>query len=270
MMKEITENITRQDVYSVVIPIVICVISWLLPLIKNTDGKFTKKWMCSFSKSDWEKYARYYLGVVSLGALFIFLCAVMLACINQLLISFLEVEIPLEILKIVLSIILIIGYLTIMIQIKYDSEKIKIVKDIKAKKIIAYFMYYVPFVCSIWVYGFSMHFSSKILNGLMFLLLFACEILSFGLLDSTKKLEYTYVILYLSNGKEEIYSTKCVKQKGNWIIAKDLEALCEVRYRREDLVQVKYFNNTETNNEDSNSGLKKPRKKAGPSPRTGN
>lgn len=269
-MKEITENITRQDVYSVVIPIVICVISWLLPLLKNADGKFTKKWMCSANKSDWDKYARYFLVVVSLGIAIYFFGAVALACINQLLIILLEIEIPLENLKTVLSIILIISYLIIMIRLKFDSEKIKIARNIKAKKIITYFMYYAPFACSIWMYGFSMLLSSKVLNGLMLLLLFACEVLAFVFLDSTKKFEYTNVVLYFSSGKEETYSTKYVRQKGNWIIAKDLEALCEVRYRREDLVQVKYFNNTETNNKDSNSGLKKPRKASGRNTRIGN
>lgn len=242
MMKELLRNITRQDVYNVIVPIAICIIGWLLPLLKSGDGKFAKKWMCDSKKSDCDKYGKYFFVIILMGIPLSLVGILFLMCIAKIAITLFGIVLSINILGKLLSLINGILIVVVMLNLKLDPKQFVVIRLKRFQKAIGYFMCYIPFIYSIWIWGISIQVDSALFNGVMILLLFLFEIMPFIFFDNTKKFEYAYVSLYFANGSEGIYLTDCVKQKGNWIIAKDLTDSCEIRYRREDLVKVKYFN----------------------------
>ncbi|MEZ3487326.1 MAG: hypothetical protein K1W22_12260 [Lachnospiraceae bacterium] len=124
--------------------------------------------------------------------------------------------------------------------INWDNKKYR-VKIKRYSEKVNKAMWYLPYLCSMLI-GFSVICKIRWIAITGAFLVFTCEILSFFLFDNVKRYEYSYVVLYFDNGSEMIYRTEDVKQKGNWIIAIDIQKSYEMRYRKKDLVKVKYFN----------------------------
>lgn len=240
-MNSILENITRQDIYNIAVPVCICVLGGLLPLVKNNELRFARKWIQKKEKSDRDTYKYFLLVVIMAGMLFRVVGALLVYMVS-LLLEQLSIKISIENMKIILSVICGACICVQSFNFRVDLEKIELRIMERCKKPILLFLYYAPFVCSVWIWCFSPHISNPIPNAIVCAMIFACEIIPFLVLNGENAYKYSCMKMYFNDGSEVAYLTECVKQQGNWIVAEDLLRSIEVRYRRDDLVKVEYFN----------------------------
>lgn len=245
-MQEIIKNITRQDIYNIVTPIAVCVLGWIFSFGKNLKDKSKEKWMCS-SKSNTYAYQIFIFKCILIGIPFAGLGLTVIGIIvtfaSELL---LHTEVPEEYVFKILALWMGVIGISLIKKYKYFCKKIKLRKNIKHKKLTTNFLYYTPCIISIcaWILG-SYGSNIRIINVALAILMIFCEGIAYFSIDDTEKFYYTYAILYFSDGSKRKFRTDCLKQKGSWIIAHNLENTYEIRYRRENLVKVKYFNTKE-------------------------
>ncbi|MEI1255986.1 hypothetical protein V8Q34_14680 [Blautia sp. JLR.GB0024] len=240
-MNDILGSITRQDIYNIAVPVLICVIGWLLPLIRNNEPRFVKRWMCKKEKSNRERYGYFFFGVIVIGMIFHVIGILIVFSVNLILGQF-SILIPTEYVKVILSVICGICILVFMLSVQMDTKKIEFQMLNKFAKPVVIFLYYTPFVCSIWLWCLASHISSPVLNIIIYVVIITCEIMQFIVFDDNKTYKYLWMKMHFNDGSEKVFQVECVKQRGNWIVAEDLIHSSEVRYRREDLVKVEYFN----------------------------
>lgn len=240
-MNDVLGSITRQDIYNIAVPVFICVIGWILPLVRNNEPRFVKRWMLKKEKSNRERYGYFFFGVIVLGMIFQVIGILLVFSVN-LLLGQLSIEIPSEYVKVILSVICGICILVFMFSIQMDTKKIEFQMLKKIAKPVVMFLYYTPFVCSIWVWCLSSHISNPVPNIIICVVIFTCEIMQFIVFDGNKTYKYRWMKMYFNDGSEKVFQVECVKQRGNWIVVEDLMNSSEARYRREDLVKVEYFN----------------------------
>lgn len=240
-MNNILECITRQDIYNIAVPVCICIAGWLLPLLRNNEPSFARKWMRKKERSDRDSYGYFFFIVIMFGLLFQVVGILTIFAVSYLM-GQLSIKMSHESMKIILSAICGVCICAQMFSFHIDFEKIELRILKKIKKQILLFLYYAPFVSGTWLWCFSPHIANPIPNVAMCIVIFACEIISFFVLDGNNTHKYLCMKLYFNDGSEVAYPTGCVKQCGNWIVAEELSTSREVRYRREDLVKVEYFN----------------------------
>ena len=238
----------KQDIYYIVVPIAITVLGWLLPLLKSNESRFIGKWRRK-SENASELYGKYLLKLMLFGVI-VFLCsALFLFALNWEIESVFGKGLTIENLQIVISLFSAVCNIVVMLLIKINLAQFKLLRMKNHKKWIAYFMYYSPWICSIWIWGVSMLVDTKIVNFIIMLIILACEIVSFVLLDSNRYDEYSDIELFFKDHSNLKCPVEYIDQKGGWIIIRDLDNMCESRYKEEELVSVKYSN--EINNREN-------------------
>lgn len=241
-MNEFIEQITREDVYHVVTPLIVCILSGVMPLITFITNKFAKNWRCEPKKSESDAYGNHFLWVIIIGIPFMLFVAILFGIANALLGMMFGVGIPIETGQKMLPILCIIMYLCMLIKKVQLHEEYCLVRGGKMKKIFEIVLKYFPFLIGMWIWGFSIFIESSFIDGLVILGIILCEGLACSTMDTKKKYPYVSTRLVFADGSEAKYAIECVRQKGNWIIAEDTQNSCETRYRKEDLVKVIYFN----------------------------
>jgi hypothetical protein len=244
--------INRQDIYYIVVPIIITVLTWLLSLFKTNENKFTRKWRCSKNKSSCEVYEKYLLTILPLGIFFLLISTIFMSFLNLIFIYTFEEGLSNNYLTSVVAFTSALCNVIYILfkKIKWAHFTITIACLKKYKKMIIYFLYFCPILCNIWICGFSLLFEHNEVDFILMFVLITCELLSIVLLDTKRYDQYSCVKLSFKNDSTIDTHVKYVNQQGNWIIIQEPDNMSESRYREDNLVSVTYSNDNDINNPD--------------------
>lgn len=228
----------------IVISIIAMSITAIISILNWISSALSNKWMRKREKSDYDKYSEFLFKIVFVGFYVLFIWLFLVLGLQWCMGSLFDIEMSTEVLLYSFSI-----FCCIFIFIKRKSYMyildISIANKKMDKAIWRKFMYWVPYFCSIGIWGFLYIFKCKWINFLTMMLIIICEIMASVLYDNTRKFKYKYSVLWFKDDHIENCMTENVKQKGDWIIITDDSGKYETKYRKEDLIRVKYSNEKE-------------------------
>lgn len=224
---------------NIVMPVVVAILGWILSFL---SGEYTykkyRKWMCR-RESDSGRYVRELLSILFIGVGLEIVGVVLTEHFSNEIIRQFDFVMP-KIMKHILASSLSTVYLVVIMIILFKSKQRRLIRGNKFKKIIKFIMNYVPSISVLLICDVAMYWNNPIFNNVLIVAVLLCEISAYVFLDNKCKAEYTYALLCFTDGSQLECLTDNVRQSGNWIIIKNGE--CEIRYRQEELKNVKFFN----------------------------
>lgn len=235
-MEQISKLIIRDDVYNILVPIMIAMIAGIFQVV-NERAKKEKQWKVLREKSAVERYNKYFLFMILSGILFVFLYIVSIYLIEKIIgVSLGEIFI-----KVSYPIYTTLVYIYIgSVLVKND---IVFRKKYKYKKQFTFILSKVPIFFSWLIWTFILYETIVYITKISIVFITLYEVFYMIVLDNKNNYRYRYATFYFYNDRmiENIYIHN-IFQKGNWIVAKEVGEIKEYRFRIKDVERIEYTN----------------------------
>lgn len=228
-------NVTREDIYYIIVPLGVVMIGWLIQFIMERIAK-EKQWKHTKEKSQLDSFMLYYIWTILCGGVFFIL---FFAVTFYYEILFGHKILPIFI-KSCYTIFSILFHVIYFFKVK---RKIYFKKKYKHEKLLALIMKKTPIIFSCGIWSFILFDEISIINSFVFCLIILFEFIIFNVLDSNSSSKYQYATFYFYGGNivEDIVISN-ISQKGNWVIAGNKNSSTENRFRIKDVERVEYKN----------------------------
>ncbi len=237
-MQEWLKVITREDIYSIIIPIVTAVLGWGLSQITILIER-EKQWKQLREKSSCDRYCLYFVVTVLFGLLWFALYLFMIGPSA----SLLAIPISEKYIKISYSIFMAAPYTYFLFGIKHSENLVVFKRTYKHVEVITWIVQKVPFICSGIIWSSLMWNNTESICRICGTILIILEVFCLITLKNVGEFECKYATFYFYEEKViDSIEIQSISQKGNWIIAKDTENGMEHRFRIKDIKRVEYRN----------------------------
>lgn len=233
-MNEFLQMLSKEDVYKIIIPIVLLLLGEFFSYIRK-GLSYEKQWRYGGEMSVCIRYRNYFLKMVIIEIpIFITYCAfvVIIAMLPQFRVTELFVTISYPIFNTIAYIIIFL----IPSKIKLDYRI-----NIRNEKRTTCIMAKIPIIISWLMWTSSILDFAEILWTICTMAIFIHEIVFLYILDDKRVYKYDCASFYFykSESVKDIKTSNII-QKGNWIIAKGLDDNCEYRFRVRDIERIEY------------------------------
>lgn len=232
----------REDIYYIVIPIIIALLGWFHSFAKETQKVFICKWRNIFKEDSCKWYSKYSIKIILYGSILRLLVYAFLTNVDILLVSCLDVKIDTKLLIKGDTVLCLILLAVLVFVCKFEPEKFKFKKKRKHEKCIIYYLHYMPLVFCLWLWGISSLFENKIISFIVVVSQILCGMIALIMLDDKKEYKYEWSSMHFKNGCKITVPTGCINQIGSWLIISDTSNSREVRCKQEELQHVTFFN----------------------------
>ena len=228
-------NITREDIYNIIVPLGVVMVGRLIQFIMEHVAK-EKQWKHMKEKSPLDSFMLYYIWTILLGGVFLILFYILFLYYE----IFLGFKFSPIFIKICYTILSILYHVYFFIKVE---RKITFKKKYKHKELLALIMKTAPILFSCGIWSFILFDAISIIRAFIFCFILVFEFIIFAVLDSNSSSKYQYATFYFYGGNivyDIVISN--ISQKGNWVIARNKNSSEEYRFRIKDIERVEYKN----------------------------